>query len=266
MSTAALAAALLVVLGLGGAFLSGLLGLGGAVVLIPLLLYVPPLLGLPPFGMAEVAGMSIVLVLASAATGLVTHHRAGAVDWRAVAPMMATTGLGAALGGVLSGQISDGALRAVFAVLALIAVVLMLAPSRADAADEGGEPAHRPRVALGAGLAGAVGVVSGMIGAGGAFVMLPLMRTALAMPTRKAIASSLALVLVAAALGVAAKAATGQVPWGWAAWLVLGGLVGAPLGARLSRRVSVPALRWLLAGLIGLVAMQMLASVVLGRG
>ncbi len=262
MDPAALTAALLAAIGLGGSFLSGLLGLGGAVVLIPLLLYAPPLLGLPAFGMAEVAGMSIVHVLAASFIGLSAHHRAGTVDWRAAAPMMVTTGLGAAAGGVLSGWVSDVVLRAVFAVLALVAVPLMLVPSRDDGTEAAAGPARPPRVALGAGLAGAVGVVSGMIGAGGAFIMLPLMRTALGMPIRTAIGSSLAIVLAAAALGAASKAATGQVPWGWTAWLVAGAMVGAPAGAWVGRRVSVPTLRWALVGLIAAVASQMLWHVV----
>ena len=56
---------LLVALGFGGAFLSGLVGVGGAIVMIPLLLYVPPLVGLEDLGIKAVAGITIVQVFAA---------------------------------------------------------------------------------------------------------------------------------------------------------------------------------------------------------
>ena len=62
-------------LGLGGGFLSGLLCLGGAIFMIPLLLYVPPLLGVDEFDMKQVAAISMVQVLSASLTGVIVHHK-----------------------------------------------------------------------------------------------------------------------------------------------------------------------------------------------
>ena len=65
----------LVVLGLGGGFLSGLLGLGGAIFMIPLLLYVPPILSVGQFDMKQVAAISMVQVLSASFTGVIVHNK-----------------------------------------------------------------------------------------------------------------------------------------------------------------------------------------------
>ena len=65
----------LVALGFGGGFLSGLLGLGGAIFMIPLLLYVPPLLGVGQLDMKQVAAVSMVQVLSASLSGLIVHNK-----------------------------------------------------------------------------------------------------------------------------------------------------------------------------------------------
>ena len=66
-------AATLAALGLGGAFVSGLLGVGGAIVMIPLLLYVPPMLGAGTLDMKAVAGITMVQVFVAAVATPPTH-------------------------------------------------------------------------------------------------------------------------------------------------------------------------------------------------
>ena len=61
----------LVGLGFSGAIVSGMLGVGGAIVMIPLLLYVPPLLGVGALDMKHVAGVTMVQVFFAAASGIV---------------------------------------------------------------------------------------------------------------------------------------------------------------------------------------------------
>lgn len=60
---------MLVLLGLGGGLLSSLVGLGGGIIMAPLLLYVPPALGLPNLGMRAVAGITIVHGFVASAAG-----------------------------------------------------------------------------------------------------------------------------------------------------------------------------------------------------
>jgi len=70
----------LVLLGFAGAFVSGLVGVGGAIVMIPLLYYAPPLLGVGSLPMPEVSGVTMVQVLVAAAVGAWIHGRHAAVQ------------------------------------------------------------------------------------------------------------------------------------------------------------------------------------------
>src|SRR5260370_17420887 len=70
----------LVLLGGVGAFVAGLLGVGGAIVMIPLLLYVPPLLGVGSFDVKTAAATTMAQVLGAAGSGVVAHGRHRAVN------------------------------------------------------------------------------------------------------------------------------------------------------------------------------------------
>jgi uncharacterized membrane protein YfcA len=251
--------ALLFSIGLVGAFLSGLLGVGGAIVLIPMLLYLPPLFGVGHLDMVAVGGMTIVQVLAASLAGMLTHRQQGHFSWAIAWPMAIAVGIGAALGGVAAPRLPEKVLLGLFAVLAVAAVVLMLLPVRAPADGDEVPAGFNPWLA--AGIAGGVGLVSGLMGAGGAFLMAPLMRTVLKLPLRLIIGTSLGIVLVSALAGTVAKGVTGQVPWAEAGVLVAGALVGAPLGAKASHHVPADVLRWLLAAAIGATALKMVVQV-----
>lgn len=251
---------MIVLVGIGfiGAFLSGLLGVGGAIVLIPLLLYLPPVLGVGRLDIVAVGGMTIVQVLAASLAGMLTHRQQGHFSWAIAWPMAVSIGIGATLGGVAAPWLAEKVLMGLFAVLAIAAIALMLLPVRAPADNDEVPEAFNPWLA--AGIAGGVGIVSGLMGAGGAFLMAPLMRTVLKLPMRLIIGTSLGIVLVSALAGTASKGLTGQIPWAEAGMLVVGALLGAPLGAKASHHVPADVLRWLLAVAIGATALKMVTQ------
>jgi uncharacterized membrane protein YfcA len=250
-----------VLLGIGvmGSFVSGLLGVGGAIILIPLLLYVPALFGMAPWGMAAIGGMSIVQITVASLLAMLSHRSAGNLSRRVALPMGIAVAVGAAFGGVGSKFVADNTLRGLFAVLALLAAALMFMPSRANDEDPSVPDDFRPGLA--AAIAGAVGVVSGLLGAGGAFLLAPLMRTVLRLPLRLVIGTSLAVVLTSSLVTLIAKAATQQIPWAPTLYLVLGSLVGAPVGAAVSKKLSVVWLRWILTAAIVATALRMAIQV-----
>src|SRR5437879_8106270 len=95
----------LVGLGFSGAIVSGMLGVGGAIVMIPLLLYVPPLLGVGALDMKSVAGVTMVQVFVAAISGVISHRRHRAVHGR-----LATIGGAAMAVGMLSGALASSRL------------------------------------------------------------------------------------------------------------------------------------------------------------
>ena len=100
------------------------------------------------------------------------------------------------------------------------------------------------------------------MGQGGSFILIPLMTAFVRVPTRIAIGSNLAIVLLATTAAFIGKAVTGQVEWLLAAPLVLTVVPAAHLGGRVSRRVPVARLRRVLAILIAAAAVRIWMSVV----
>ena len=246
---------LLIVIGFVGAFASGLLGIGGGVILVPMALYLPPLLGLPSYTMAEVVGMSMVQVLAASVLGLRSHALRGSVPQKLAVPLGAAVGIGAIAGGLLSAVVSEAALRIVFAGLAIIASGLMLVPVKGSS--EGLDVPADFRITLAALLSLGVGMLSGLVGIGGGVLMIPMLTTLFGLPLRLVIGTSIAVVFVAGLMGTLGKAMTHQIPWAASIFLVFGALAGAPLGARVSHRLPVGVLRKLLAATIGVTAIKM---------
>jgi hypothetical protein len=229
--------ATLAVLGLAGAFVAGLLGVGGAIVMIPLLLYGPPLLGVGALDVRAVAGVTMAQVFAAAVSGVVAHGRARAVHaelaWIGGLAMAA----GSLAGAVASKWVEEDILLLAFALMTTAALGLMLVPTETV-----GQPIFAEHVSFSRPRAAAVslgvGIAAGLVGAGGAFLLVPLLLVVVGVPIRVTIGSSLAITAVAALTGFAGKLATDQVPWPPAVMVVLGAVPGAQLGAWLSRRLS----------------------------
>lgn len=236
--------ALLFVLGLAGGFFSGLLGLGGSVLMVPLLLFVPPVFGFPALDMKQVGAITIVQVFFASLAGMAVHWRNRFVHKELVLTMGGTSALAALAGGLLSDVVNARSLLLLFTIVATAAAVLMFLAPREEDPDVTSDSV-RFRKPLAVAIALAVGLVGGLVGAPGAFIYVPLMMYVLRIPTRVTVASTLAIVLLTAASGLAGKVVTGQVDWGLALALVAGAVPGARAGAYVSRRVRAGVLRWM---------------------
>jgi uncharacterized membrane protein YfcA len=251
--------ALLTGLGFAGAFVAGLLGVGGAILMIPLLLYVPTWLGFGSLGMPVVAAISMVQVFFAALSGAIAHGQRGAVDRGLALLVGAPAAAGSLLGGVVSGWVPPLLLLVAFALMATLGTLLLLLPGE-DATPRPG-PLRFSRV-RGLAIGFGVGFLAGLVGAGGAFLLAPLLLTVLRIPLRVTIGSSLAITLWTATAGFLGKLVTGQVPLALSAALVLGTVPGARLGEWFSRRARLRTLRGLLGALTASVAVRMWIEVV----
>ena len=246
-------AAMLVVLGAIGAFVSGLVGVGGAIVMIPLLFYVPPLLGVAHLDIKVVSAVTMVQVLAASVTAAVAHGRHAQVHRPLAVVGGVSMAAGSLLGAVGSRFVSGRTLLGVFAVMATVALPLMFVPP-ARVTEGAGEVGFSRLAAIG--LMGLIGIMSGLVGAGGAFLTVPVLVGVLRIPVRLGIGTSLAMTAMSATMGALGKAVTGQVPAGPAVSVVVGSLIGAGVGALVSPRVPVGVLRGALVVVIAAVMIR----------
>ena len=255
-------AATLAGLGFVSAFAAGLVGVGGAVLMIPLLYYVPPLIGSGALDIKMVAGVTMGQVLVGSLVGAAVHSGAGSVH-RPLAVVAGTSMAAASLAGaVASRYVGSRTLLAVFGVMGLLALLLMFLPAPPEPLGPVGASVDFNRTAAVV-YPTAIGVLSGLVGAGGAFLLMPVLVGVMRVPLRVSIGTSLAITVVSSLAGFVGKLLTVQVPFGPTLAAVAGSLGGALLGARLSRRAPVGVLRSVLGALIALTTLRVWADVLL---
>jgi len=247
----------LLALGLIGGFFSGWLGIGGGIIMAPLLLYIPAALGAGALDMKVVAGLTMVQSLFATGSGVLVHRQQKYVSRPLVIWMGAGITAASLLGALFSNYLSAHALLGIFSALALTAAVMMFIPHK-EAQEEPVAAAVTFNPALAVVCAVAVGIVGGLVGQSGAFIIIPIMLYLLKIPTRTTIGSSLGIVFLAALSGSIGKMATGQIDYAMALFCVGGALVGAQVGGRISTRTPRRHLRQALAVLIAVAALRMI--------
>ncbi|NTU43797.1 MAG: sulfite exporter TauE/SafE family protein, partial [Nitrospirales bacterium] len=246
----------LLLLGLGGGFLSGLLGLGGAIFMIPLLLYVPPLLGVGQFTMKEVAAISMVQVLSASLSGLIVHKKNKFVSKSLLISMGLLNAAGNLAGSLFSKYTQSSFLLGIFATVAIIASVAMFIPKREQGKDVPPDEIQYNKP-LASALSLAIGCFGGMVGAPGAFIYIPVMIYILNIPTRIVIGSTLGIVFLGAIAGTVGKMFTSQILWPEAIALVVGTVPGAQIGGKVSKKVETKHLRLAIAIIIAITGLRM---------
>ena len=227
-----------------GGLISGLLGVGGAVVLIPLLLSVPPLFGVEALDIHTVSGITMLQVLVTSALGVLLHRRGGNVHATGVVCIGMPLGVCALGGAMASRYIPADGLLLLFGILVLVPFFLMLLGNKDTRGGENFEPFNPHRrgcMAVGSG----VGLICGLLGAGGGFILVPLLVSVLKFPFKVAVGSSLGIIFIGAVLGSIGKIVTFQVAWRYVFPVLLGSVPMVYMGSVLCRRLPARAIRYL---------------------
>ena len=249
---------------LAGAF-GALLGLGGGILIVPILTLG---FGVP---LTAAVGTSLICVIATSTGAAAINVRAGRADVRLGITLGAGTVVGALTGGIVAGFLPERLLAALFAALLAYTAVTMArglmrretstddgATPEPAAPDGPGEPAYRSR-RLPAAIGGSflAGNVSGLLGVGGGIVTVPLIHLVMGAPMRIAVTTSNFMIGLTAAAGAYAYLFRGDVDPSLAAPVVLGVAGGAAIGAALSARLRTSWLVALFVVVVLYVAVQM---------
>ncbi|MAG36342.1 MAG: hypothetical protein CL878_08870 [Dehalococcoidia bacterium] len=243
------------VIGAVGGIIAGMVGSGGGVLVVPLLVY------LSGVGWESATGISAAQYFFGAISGVVPHWRRRNVHLRVGTAMMVAGVVSAQLGALLSAAMPEWTLSLLYLLLAVVAATSLLFPTREERA--GAVAVEMPDANwLFVGSMGTlVGLVDGILGVGGGFMLVPLMVYVLQMATRQAIGTSLFVIAGTMASAVTGKLMQGQVPLLSSALVTLGAVAGAQLGARLSGRLRPSVLRRMLSVMIYMVCLRILLDV-----
>jgi uncharacterized protein len=241
-------------IGFIGSYISGMLGIGGSIIKYPMLLYIPPLFGLAAFSAHEVSGISAVQVFFATIGGVWAYRKGGYLNKTLIGYMGASILVGSIIGSFGSKMMSEGGINLIYGILALIAAVMMFIPKKnIDDIPLDQVTFNKWLAAL---LALIVGIGAGIVGAAGAFLLVPIMLVVLKIPTRMTIASSLAITFISSIGATVGKITTGQVDYFPAFIMVVASLIASPLGAMAGKKVNTKILQVILAILIGATAVK----------
>lgn len=262
-----LAPALLVgyfALGLATGFVAGLLGVGGGLIIVPVLIMQLHAQGLAAGVEPQLAlGTSLAAIVFTSASSVRAHHRHGAVEWMLVRRIAGGALVGTLVGALLAARVPATVLKAFFVAFLFYAAVQMWLDFKP--APHRGLPGGTRSALAG----GAIGAVSSWVGIGGGTLSVPFMLWH-NVPLHRAIATSAAIgfpIALAGALG-----------YGWGGWsaaglpagslgfvylpalagIVAGSVLTAPLGARTTHRLPVRPLKRIFALLLATLAARML--------
>lgn len=235
-------------IGLAGSFISGMLGIGGAIINFPMLLYIPVMLGVGHFTAHEVSGITAIQVFFATIGGVLAYRKGGFLNKTLIAYMGVSILIGSFIGGFGSTHMPESGINIVYGILALIAVIMMFVPKKGiDTIPLEQVKFNKWLAAL---FAFIVGIGAGIVGAGGAFLLVPIMLVVLKIPTRMTIASSLAITLISSIGAVSGKIATGQVSILPSLIMVVASLIASPIGANTGKKVNTKVLQVIMGMLI----------------
>lgn len=254
------------VAGCAAGFCGGLLGIGGGLIVVPVLATLFALQHVAePLIMPLALGTSLASIAFTSLSGMRAHHARQAVDWKLVRQMVPGLAFGAVLGGTLSAQFSSSVLKVLFLAFAVVAATQMLRARQPR--DVHKLPGKVPLFATGSAIAG----ISSLVGCGGSSMAVPFMARC-SVPLRSAIGSASAFGLPVALAGTAVYMINGWEKTGLPplslgfvhlpalVLIVVGSALAVPLGAAVSHRIPVATLKMCFALMMYAVAGKMLLS------
>jgi uncharacterized protein len=255
----------LLITGIGVGFASGLLGVGGCFIMVPVQFWALKSIGVDPTVAIRIAfGTNLLVVLPTALSGALAHHRKGAVRWRAGVTFGIAGAVGAFFGAFIASHLPGKVLTMAFGIAVILGGIRMLTAKPPKITDE-------PSDSLTAFILWGIplGIVSGIIGIGGGVLMIPIMVWFLKFKMHQAVGTSTALMIFTAAGGalsywINGLGIEGLPPYStgylnWYQWIVLAGvsIPWAAVGANTAHLLPAKQLKYLFVAVMFYMGLKM---------
>lgn len=245
-------------------FLAGLLGIGGGLVIVPVLIYILPLVGVEPSVVLPVAlATSLASIIFTSTIAAFVHHRQRNIPWGIAKRLMVFVAIGALVGAYIASILSAKTLTTLFATAVLVLATYMLVSSKSN--NTGGKPSDLILRCLGL----FTGILSSLMGIAGGIVLVPSL-SYFRLALRQTIAVATVCGVMVAIFGSIGYTITGwgdnRVPAGSIGYIYLPALFGiiltssvfARYGVKLATKLPVSILKKCFAAFLFLVALNMI--------
>lgn len=225
---------LVFLISLVGGFFSGFVGIGGAVVITPLLLSLPQLFGYSEISMKTIAGLTMLQVFFGSLSGTYIHRKNHFIDSTLFKYFGIPLGIGSLSSSYISKYFDDKIIMLVF-IIFLATSIVMIIWKKINHNIEFTTLVKDPNKTLIIILGFVTGILSGIVGAGGGIIMIPLFISLFGLDIKKAIGTSLSIVFLGSIFGSIGKILSFQVDFKLAIPVVIGSLLTAQLGAKVNK-------------------------------
>ncbi len=248
----------IVLISVGASFFSGLLGIGGGIILIPSYLYLLPMLGFDSFSVNIITGIAATQSLSGGFFAFKNHSKFQAINKKIVYRIALFALPGALAGTVLSKFMSGKQLLLVYLIILLLAGLSVLMPESQEKGEN--SPCENKNSILTNIIVFASTAISSAMGFGGAVNFMPILNYCYKLPIKSTISNVTFLVFITTIVTFLGKLFLGLVPFKLILLIFLGSALGAKIGTNISRKLTPAILKIILFFVIVIVFVRILLT------
>ncbi|MHD0447240.1 sulfite exporter TauE/SafE family protein [Staphylococcus cohnii] len=242
----------MLLIGVFGGFISGLVGIGGAIIIYPAILLLPPIFGAPAYSAYIASGLTSSQVFFSTLSGSLKARKKPEFSPKLVINMGGGMIVGSVLGAILANLFNTTFINSVYIIIAILALILMFI--KVTPASQGTKFNPLSLIIVGFGI----GVISGIVGAGGAFIIIPVLLVLFKLPMNTVVANSIVIAFMSSIGAFVIKFIQGYIPIEDAVFLIIGSIIFAPIGLKVGSKIPSAIQKGIVSILIAIAIIQLI--------
>ncbi|UXV35087.1 sulfite exporter TauE/SafE family protein [Staphylococcus sp. IVB6181] len=243
---------MLLIGGFGG-LLAGIAGRGGAIIIYPAVLILPPLFGMESYTPYLASGLASSQVFFSTMSGSWKAKNSSEFNAQLISFMGVSMLAGSTIGALSANLFNAAFVNSVYIFVALLALVLLIIKAKPKQ-----EKPHLNRSLLIVfGLV--IGLISGIVGAGGAFIIIPVLLVIFKLPMNTVVTNSIVIAFISSIGSFIIKFVQGYIPIESVIPMMIGSIIFAPIGLMIGKRLPNSAQKWIIGILIIFAIIQLIA-------
>lgn len=239
-------------IGMVGGFISGLVGIGGAIIIYPAILLLPSLFSTHEYTPYLASGLTSSQVFFSTMSGSLKAYKKDGFSKKLVLNMGSGMIFGSILGAILANFFNSAFINFVYIFIALLSLVFMSINIKPTSEHDKFNSTLIVIVGI------VIGILSGIVGAGGAFIIIPVLLVLFKLPMNTVVVNSIVIAFMSSIGTFTIKLFQGYIPIESAIFLIISSAIFAPLGLKVGNKIPDVIQKWIVSTLIILAIIQLL--------